>query len=333
MVPSRHTGIKGGILWPSFYSEGDSRKYGLNSLPGAGNPPELSLVIAGLNRAEIADACRDPRNKFVAPDIRIRLIGPFDDGQAAPPASPGACWGLMAVGCLDSPCTGEGVTVAILDTGIERRVRVELVEEDLTGEGNGDLNGHGTHCAGTLFGRAVNGLRIGVAPGVQRALILKVLGRSGGGSSEHLVNAIMRAADAGPHVLSMSVGFDYSNTMEHLRHQGYPEPLLFAFAFEGSRANVRLFHGIAQYLSGRHGNRPVVVAAAGNQSLRHLDPRYKVIATPPADTDGFLAVAAVGDSRNPNQHFEVRPFRTPTRRWPPRASASGQRNQAGGWYR
>jgi subtilisin family serine protease len=28
-----------------------------------------------------------------------------------------------------------------------------LVEKDFSADGNGDRNGHGTHCAGTVFGR------------------------------------------------------------------------------------------------------------------------------------------------------------------------------------
>ena len=88
-----------------------------------------------------------------------------------------------------STWTGEGVTVAVLDTGIDSKhpafAGVDIVEKDFTGTGNGDRQGHGTHCAGTIFGRDVDGKRIGVARGVKRALIGKVLGDEGGGDSEH----------------------------------------------------------------------------------------------------------------------------------------------------
>ena len=39
-----------------------------------------------------------------------------------------------------------------------------------------DDHGHGTHCAGTIFGRDVNNTRIGIARGVKKAMIGKVLG-------------------------------------------------------------------------------------------------------------------------------------------------------------
>ena len=52
---------------------------------------------------------------------------------------------------------------------------VDILEQDFTGEGNSDHNGHGTHCACTIFGREVNDQRIGIARGVTRALAGKVI--------------------------------------------------------------------------------------------------------------------------------------------------------------
>ena len=84
------------------------------------------------------------------------------------------------MGADTSSCTGNGIVVAVLDTGIDAShpafAGVEVIQKDFTGEGDGDQHGHGTHCAGTIFGRNVNGTRIGVAMGVKKALIGKVLG-------------------------------------------------------------------------------------------------------------------------------------------------------------
>jgi subtilisin family serine protease len=91
-------------------------------------------------------------------------------------------------GVAESPFTGHGVTVAVLDTGIDAEHEafqgVELIQQDFTGEGNGDGHGHGTHCGGIIFGQKVNGFRFSVAPGVRRALIGKVLASDGSGSTE-----------------------------------------------------------------------------------------------------------------------------------------------------
>ena len=67
-------------------------------------------------------------------------------------------------------------------------------QKNFTGEAPSDQHGHGTHCAGTIFGREVQGRRIGVAPGVGRALIGKVLGEGGGGSDQ-LARAMLWACE------------------------------------------------------------------------------------------------------------------------------------------
>ena len=66
-------------------------------------------------------------------------------------------WGVQAVGAGDCPegITGEGITVAVLDTGIDGNYEehpafkgVQKIEtENFTDESNEDVIGHGTHCA------------------------------------------------------------------------------------------------------------------------------------------------------------------------------------------
>ena len=83
------------------------------------------------------------------------------------------------------------MTVAVLDTGIaashEAFRDVELIEKDFTGEGNGDRHGHGTHVAGTIFGRTVGEIRYAVAPGVGRALIGKIIGAQRSATTKEIV--------------------------------------------------------------------------------------------------------------------------------------------------
>jgi subtilisin family serine protease len=111
----------------------------------------------------------------------MKLIEPLTDEGQAQPAAGTPTWGVNAVGAATSPFTGNGVVVAVLDTGIDPShsafAGVTLVQKNFTTEGPNDQHGHGTHCAGTIFGRYVSGTRIGVAPGVKTALIGKVLGR------------------------------------------------------------------------------------------------------------------------------------------------------------
>jgi subtilisin family serine protease len=115
----------------------------------------------------------------------IALIEPVSSpgDRTTGPAEAVAAWGIEAVGASTSPFTGKGVTVAVLDTGIDKGhpafAGVEITGRNFTAgtpDDISDTNSHGTHCAGTIFGRAVAGTRIGVAPGVSRAVIGKVLG-------------------------------------------------------------------------------------------------------------------------------------------------------------
>ena len=62
--------------------------------------------------------------------------------------------------------------------------------------------------------------RIGVARGVQKALIGKVLGE-GGGSSATIASAIQWAMDNGANVISMSLGIDFPGYQASLQASGF----------------------------------------------------------------------------------------------------------------
>ena len=148
---------------------------------------DVSVETRTLGPGELSEISRQGGVQ-AAKKMPITLVKPFEADDAEVDASEAATtWGLEAVGALTSQRTGAGVTVAILDTGINadhisfRGMSIE--QKDFTGEGNGDHNGHGTHCAGTVCGGEIGGKRIGVAPGVERILIGKVLDRNGGGDA------------------------------------------------------------------------------------------------------------------------------------------------------
>ena len=119
-----------------------------------------------------------------------------------------------------SEFTGAGTRVAVLDTGIDRAhpafAGIDITEADFSGDGNGDRCGHGTHCAGTIFGRDVDGNRIGVARGVHSVLIGKILGDDGNGSTAAMYKGITWAIDKGAQVISMSVGFNFPGMVSTL---------------------------------------------------------------------------------------------------------------------
>ncbi|HZX33820.1 MAG TPA: S8 family serine peptidase, partial [archaeon] len=91
--------------------------------------------------------------------------------------------------------TGEGVRVAVVDTGIEKNnpsLQGKVVAEaDFSGEGTpNDLHGHGTFIAGIIAGSdAGNGFTEGIAPGAG-IINAKALGSSGKGSVSSVIQAI-----------------------------------------------------------------------------------------------------------------------------------------------
>lgn len=259
----------------------------------------ISVHAETLTEAESASIRRDPRVLAIAEPMPLRLIRPVavDAAPVAPAAA--STWGVDAVGATASPFDGAGITVAVLDTGIDPAhpafAGVTLVRRNFTTGPDDDADGHGTHCAGTIFGRDVSGQRIGVARGVTRAVIGKVLG-PGGGSSATLLSAIQWALDQGAHVISMSLGIDFPGFVKWLvDDNGIPIEPATSIALEQYRANVNLFNAVADVLAARAlvEQGAIVVAASGNESNR---PAFDIAVAPPAAATGIIAIGALGQS-------------------------------------
>ncbi|MFL6246729.1 MAG: S8 family peptidase [Thermoanaerobaculia bacterium] len=277
--------------------------------------PEAVIESDTLTPKKAAEMVASPDNDIIAaaPVIPLKLIEPIADAAAADPLLQGSTWGIKAVGADQSPFTGENIVVAVLDTGIDPNhpafAGVTLVRKNFTNGPDDDVHGHGTHCAGTIFGRDVNGTRIGIARGVTKAVIGKVLG-PGGGGSDVLLDAIMWAIGEGANVISMSLGIDFPGFVASLQNdQHLPPELATSIALEGYRANVLLFERLAALIEARTlntGKPCIVVAAAGNESQRAVDPDFEIAVSPPAVSDGIISVAAFGND-NP-QGFTIATF-------------------------
>ena len=106
---------------------------------------------------------------------------------------------------------GEGVVVAVVDTGVssnEDGFHRLLSGFDFVDNDNdpADLNGHGTHVAGTIAQKSNNGIGVaGVAP---KATILpvRVLDANGSGSNTWVAAGIVWAVDNGANVINLSLG-------------------------------------------------------------------------------------------------------------------------------
>ncbi len=259
-------------------------------------PPEPKVETASLARKDVQDLARDPTVAAIAPVMPTRLIEPFEVAAAAAPTS---AWGIPAVKADESPFTGAGVAISVLDTGIDRShpafQGVTITEQDFSGAGNGDRKGHGTHCAGTILGRDLAGTRIGVARGVTRLLIGKVLGDNGGGDSEMIFRGIQWALQQNADVISMSLGFDFPGLVKDLVGQGWPADLATSAALEAYRANLRMFDALMEMVEARSafGQGTILVAAAGNESQRDQNPDHEIAVSLPAAAQGIVSVGAL----------------------------------------
>ncbi|MEU0598891.1 S8 family serine peptidase [Streptomyces sp. NPDC006393] len=112
--------------------------------------------------------------------------------------------------------TGKGAKVAVLDTGVDAdhpdlKDRIDGTASFVPGEAITDVNGHGTHVAGTIVGSgaASGGEYKGVAPDAD-LFVGKVLGGTEGyGQDSWVVAGMQWAAESGADVVNMSLGDTY----------------------------------------------------------------------------------------------------------------------------
>jgi thermitase len=154
--------------------------------------------------------------------------------------------------------------IAIVDSGVDAQ------HEDLVAQfqSNGITNdtdplGHGTHCAGVAAAVSNNGLGIAsLIPDASfvRVTSIKVMNALGVGNQQTTIQGMIRAADIGADVISMSLGSISSDS----RQKAYDEAVKYANA-KGA----------------------IVVAAAGNsdQNAKNYSP---------ANASGIISVSAIG---------------------------------------
>ena len=166
------------------------------------------------------------------------------------------------------PKAGKTARIFILDTGVDAQ------HEDLKGNyksyarsEDNDPMGHGTHCAGIAAAVSNNHKGLASFSNGEKYLevsSIKVLSAMGRGTQQNIIQGILKAADAGADVISMSLGG------------------------RASRSKTRAY---AQAISYANRKGAIVVAAAGNSNLDARD--YA-----PANTPGIITVAALDTNMN-----------------------------------
>lgn len=120
--------------------------------------------------------------------------------------------------------TGEGVMVAVIDTGVNFN-HIDLADHLWDGgeeypnhgyntiENSHDVSdgfGHGTHCAGVVCGDGTSGTQTGIAPNAT-LMCIKVMDDTGYGSATSISAGMEFAIEHGADVLNMSLGIPFAS--------------------------------------------------------------------------------------------------------------------------
>ncbi|MBO9542600.1 S8 family serine peptidase [bacterium] len=107
---------------------------------------------------------------------------------------------------------GSGMTVAVLDTGVDYR-HPEFGNRVIRGWNFADNTadvmdrfGHGTHVAGIIGASGNNGVGVAGVAWNSKILAVKVLGDNGQGSTAAVISGIRYAADMGVKIINLSLG-------------------------------------------------------------------------------------------------------------------------------
>jgi len=192
-----------------------------------------------------------PDVKYIEADQRVWIN--YEKEPTAPYAQvtqTGATWGISRVSQRNLPLTntyvynsiaGNGVDVYVIDTGIlithnDFGGRGQFVYSAITNEANTDLNGHGTHCAGTI-----GGTTYGIAKQASLKAV-KVLSGSGSGSTAGVVAGVNYVSNnkspTRPSVASMSLGGGASTALDQAVQNSILSGVVYAIAAGNDNANA-----------------------------------------------------------------------------------------------
>lgn len=217
-------------------------------------------------------------NEVFEADLNVNETTPPGTAAMSPVNDPEYTyqWGLRALNIqeMNSWLLAEGhqprktALVCVLDTGIERE-HSDINNNYLSfnTKDDSDGHGHGTHCGGVIASVSNNSVgTAGISFSNQhiRVTSIQVLGKNGVGSQNTIIDGIIKAADLGADVISLSLGGPSND------------------------AKQRAFGKAVQYANEAGA---IVIVAAGNSNTN-----AKKFA--PANAQGVIAVAAIDSQLN-----------------------------------
>lgn len=113
--------------------------------------------------------------------------------------------------------------IAVVDTGVDytladlkNHVRTDIGKNYVEkGTSPIDDNGHGTHVSGIIAAEANNGYSMQGINKHAKIMPVKVLNAEGAGDTEQIANGIIYAANHGAKIINLSLGGEYSRTLEY----------------------------------------------------------------------------------------------------------------------
>ncbi|MFI8684961.1 S8 family peptidase [Rossellomorea sp. NPDC077527] len=186
--------------------KGSKKVRDLESIRGAALATEKKQAEAFWNDVTVQSDEKQVTSEFKTGVDKIWLDGRVEAAldQSVPQIGADQAW--------EQGYTGEGVKVAVLDTGIDSEHpditgQVDEAVSFVPGEEVKDVNGHGTHVASTVLGTgAGDGKHKGVAPDA-RLLVGKVLSDQGYGQDSWIIDGMEWASDHAK-IVNMSLGSD-----------------------------------------------------------------------------------------------------------------------------
>lgn len=255
--------------------------------PGPRYFEQLGLLLGTVDRKGLAGLRAHAAVQRIVEAPALRMIKPVARAGAA--AAVGMSWGLkaMKVDQLRAQgLTGAGILVGHLDTGVDgahpalqgairHYAAFDALGVQIPNAPVVDSEDHGTHTAGTIAARAVNGFEFGVAPGAELASAMVI---EGGNVLARILAGINWAMARRVRILSLSLGLPGSNNfflpvVQRLRQRG----ILPVFAVGNEGPGTSRYPGnYAQALSvGAHDAQFAVAGFSSSQ--RFVRPRDPIV--------------------------------------------------------